>query len=83
MLIFAISLELLQSWTKLVKKTMNFAHIFQSTLKKTWPGKYQTFTPPLPLTQCCFEGWMMTQPFFQRQSNIDEGEGSCVVDVSL
>ena len=38
----------IQSWTKLVKKTVHFAHIFQSTLKKTPPGEQQTFTAPSP-----------------------------------
>ena len=43
----------------------------------------QTFTPPSPSLNValnCFEGQTMTQPFFQRQTIIDEGEGGCVVD---
>ena len=34
---------------------------------------------PHPLTQCCFEGRKMTQPWFQRQTNIDEGERGAVL----
>ena len=64
----------LQSWIKLVKKTANFAHI-SIYLKENTAWKVPSLHFPLPLTQCCFEGRTMTQPFFQRQSNIDEGGG--------
>ena len=64
-------MQQLQSWTKLVKKIVNFAHISQSNSRNTPPEESQTFTPPFHLT------------FFQPHTNIDEGKGGCVVDVSL
>ena len=70
---------LLQSWTKLVKKIANFGHIFQSNLRNKPPEEKQAFSSPLPLTQCCFEGRTMTQPWFQRQANTDEGERGAVL----
>ena len=66
----------LQSWTKLVKKIANFGHIFQSHLRNTPPEEQQTFTPPSSSLNVALK--TMTQ----RQTNIDEGEGGCVVDVS-
>ena len=64
----------LKSWTKIVEKNANFLHI-----NFNFPqGKHhiQRSKPSLPLSLslCCFEGWTITQPFFQQWTNTDEGE---------
>ena len=57
----------------LLKKCEFYAYI-SIYLKENTTWRVANLHCPLPLSQCCFEGRTMTQPFFQRQSNIDEGE---------
>ena len=68
----------LQSWTKLVKKTANFALIVQATLKKTPPGEYQTFTAPPPLN-LRGGGQTMSQPFFSDRATLMWGRGAALL----
>ena len=57
----------LQSRTKLVEKNEKFfVHIFFN-----FPSKENTSGQ----SQCCFEGQIITKPFFQWETNTDEGEG--------
>ena len=76
---------MLQSWTKHVKKTAHLAHIFQSTLSKENTAWEVPMKPslPIPLTQCCFEGRTISQPFFSGRATLMRGKRGYVVDVSL
>ena len=68
---------------KTPKENFEFWTYLSISLKECTARIAANLHSPLPLAQCCFEGQTMTQPLFQRHTNIDEGEGGCVVDVSL